>query len=126
MHLFGNPTCYYPSSIYSCSIGRILEYVFCHLGCWAVKRKFLKRPNFCLGKQLFGVVFSCFHGQKFDFSIFFLHFSNRIKKLDFCLENMKKPPQKVAYLSKNSVVSEILILLPNSPNGRKNIPKCGL
>jgi hypothetical protein len=39
---------------------------------------------------------------------------------------MKKPPQKVAYLSKNSVVSEILILLPNSPNGRKNIPKCGL
>ena len=34
-----------PSSIYSCSIGHFLEYVFCHLGCWAVK--FLKRPNFC-------------------------------------------------------------------------------
>ena len=27
---------------------------------------------------------------------------------------MKKPPQKVAYLSKNSVVSEISLLLPNS------------
>ena len=36
-----------PSSIYSCSIGHILEHDFCHLGCWAVKEKFLKRRNFC-------------------------------------------------------------------------------
>ena len=35
---------------------------------------------------------------------------------------MKKPPQKVAYLSKNSVVSEISLLLPNSPNGRILVP----
>jgi len=68
----------FPSSIYSYSICRILEYVFCHLGCWAVKRKFLKRPNFCLSVQLF----SCFHGQKINFLFFyFLHFNNRIKKL---------------------------------------------
>ena len=31
---------------------------------------------------------------------------------------MKKPPQKVAYLSRNSVVSEIFLFQPNSPNGR--------
>ena len=36
-----------PSSIYSCSIGHIWEHDFCHLGCWAVKEKFLKRRNFC-------------------------------------------------------------------------------
>ena len=30
---------------------------------------------------------------------------------------MKKPPQKVAYLSRNSVVSEYFLFLPNSPNG---------
>ena len=53
-----------PSSIYSCSIGHIWEHEFCHLGCWAVKRKFLKQPNFCLSKQLFEVVFSTFWGQK--------------------------------------------------------------
>ena len=70
-----------PSSIYSCSIGHIWEHVFCHLGCWAVKRKFLKRRNFCLSMLLFGVVFSCFHGQKFNFSIFFSHYSVRTKKL---------------------------------------------
>ncbi len=70
-----------PSSIYSCSIGHIWEHVFCHLGCWAVKRKFLKRRNFCLSMLLFGVVFSCFHGQKFNFSIFFSYYSVRTKKL---------------------------------------------
>jgi hypothetical protein len=37
-----------PSSIYSCSIGHIWEHEFCHLGCWAVKGKFLKQLNFCL------------------------------------------------------------------------------
>ena len=35
---------------------------------------------------------------------------------------MKKPPKKVAYLSRNSVVSEIFHLLPNSPNGRVHVP----
>ena len=49
-----------PSSIYSCSIGHILEHEICHLGCWAGKGKFLKRRNFCLSKQLFEVVFSNF------------------------------------------------------------------
>ena len=38
----------------------------------------------------------------------------------------QKPPQKVAYLSRNSVFSEIFHLLPNSPNGRIHVPKCGL
>ena len=35
---------------------------------------------------------------------------------------MKKPPQKVTYLSRNSVVSEIFLLLPNSPNGSIYVP----
>ena len=74
-----------PSSIYSCSIDHILEHEFCHLGCWAalwaVSEKFLKRRNFCLSMLLFGVVFSCFHGQKNIFSNIFLHCSVRTKKL---------------------------------------------
>ena len=76
---------YLPSSIYSCSIDHILEHEFCHLGCWAplwaVSEKFLKRRNFCLSMLLFGVVFSCFHGQKNIFSNIFLHCSVRTKKL---------------------------------------------
>ena len=38
-----------------------------------------------------------------------------LKKLNFffALKKLKKPPQKVAYLSRNSVVSEIFHLLPN-------------
>ena len=39
---------------------------------------------------------------------------------------MKKTPQKVGYLSRNSVVSEIFLLLPNSLNGRIHVTKCGL
>ena len=31
---------FFPSSIYSCSIGHILEYEICHLGCWAVIKNF--------------------------------------------------------------------------------------
>ena len=45
LHNWGYTTS--PSSIYSCSIGHILDHDFCHLGCWAVKEKFLKRRNFC-------------------------------------------------------------------------------
>ena len=48
------------------------------------------------------------------------------KKKKIALKKLKKPPQKVAYLSKNSVVSEISLLLPNSPNGRSNGPNCVL
>ena len=54
----------HPSSTYSCSIGHIWEHEFCHLGCWAVKEKSLKRWNFCLSKQLFELVFSTFYCQK--------------------------------------------------------------
>ena len=36
---------------------------------------------------------------------------NRRKNYFFALKKLKKPPQKVAYLSKNSVVSEIFLLL---------------
>ena len=50
-----------PSSIYSCSIDPILEHEFCHLGCWAIKRKFLKRRNFCLIK------YATFWGGFFNF-----------------------------------------------------------
>ena len=39
---------------------------------------------------------------------------------------MKKPPQKVAYLSRNSVVSEIFYFCPNSQDGRFHLPKYGL
>ena len=49
---------------YNCSIDHILEYEFCHLGCWAalwaVSEKFLKQRNFCLSMLLFGVVFPTF------------------------------------------------------------------
>jgi hypothetical protein len=55
---------------------------------------------------------------------------NILKKYLFANENMKKTPQKIAYFSRNSVVSEIFHLLPtvvpNSPNGRIHVPKCGL
>ena len=112
VNCYSRSTRFHPSSIYSCSIDHILEQEFCRLGCWAVSGKFLKRRNFCLSMQLFGVVFSCFDGQFLEY--FFLD-----KKL-------KKSPQKVAYLSRNSVVSEIFLLLPNSPNGRIHVPKCGL
>ena len=40
------------------------------------------------------------HSKKKKFEIF------------FATEKLKKPPQKVAYLSRNSVVSEIFFLLP--------------
>ena len=60
----------YPSSIYSCSIGHIWEHEFCHLGCWAVSEKFLKRRNFCLSMQLFVVVFSTFCEQRNFLKIF--------------------------------------------------------
>ena len=56
-------------------------------------------------------------------------YKNLIKYF-FAHENMKKPPKKVAYLSRNSVISEIFHLLPtvlpNSPNGRIHVPKSGL
>ena len=51
---------------------------------------------------LFYVTFQC--GRQGIFKI--------ILKFLFDLENIKKPPQKVAYLSRNSVVSEIFHLLP--------------
>ena len=47
----------------------------------------------------------------------------KMKNQIFAHENMKKPPQKVAYLSRNSIFSEIFHLLPNSPNGRIHVPK---
>ena len=36
----------------------------------------------------------------------------KLKSYFFAHENMKKPPQKVAYLGRNTVVSEIFHLLP--------------
>ena len=57
-----------------------------------------------------------------DAKIFF----RKIKKKKFAHKKLKKTPQKVAYLSRNSVVSEIFLFQPNSPNGRFHVPKCGL
>ena len=68
-----NQNGFMPRSIYSCSIGHILEHKFCHLGCWAEKENFLKRRNFCLSMLLFGVFFSCFHEQKIFFFNFFFY-----------------------------------------------------
>ena len=82
-----------PSSIYSCSIGHILEHDFCHLGCWAVKGKFLKRPNFCLSMLLFWPIFSTFCAQKINFQIFFLFFSVRVQKL--LNKKLKKKKKKI-------------------------------
>ena len=42
-----------PSSIYSCFIGHIWDHEFYHLGCWAVKGKFLKQRNFCLSTLIY-------------------------------------------------------------------------
>ena len=53
-------------------------------------------------------------------------FLNFISLKFFGHKNVKKPPEKVAYLSRISDVSEIFSLLPNSPKGRNHIPKCGL
>ena len=39
-------------------------------------------------------------------------FLKKILKKFFAFKKLKKPPQKVAYLSRNSVVSEIFHLLP--------------
>jgi hypothetical protein len=50
----------------------------------------------------------------------------KFKKKIFALKKLKNPAQIVAYLSRNSVVSDISLLLPNSPNGRLYVPKCGL
>ena len=99
-----------PSSIYSCSIDHILEHGFCHLGCWAVlqavSEKFLKRRNFSLSMLLFGVVFSCFQGQKNNFMIHFLHFSNAFKSyikwvlyIFFFLKKFEKV-EKIGYHSR--------------------------
>ena len=44
----------------------------------------------------------------------------------FALKKLKKPPQKVAYLSRNLVVSEIFYYCPNSQDGRFHVPKNGL
>ena len=46
--------------LYSCSIGHIWKHEFCHLGCWAVKGKFLKRRNFCFK-------YATFWGDFFNF-----------------------------------------------------------
>ena len=107
-----------PSSIYSCSIDHILEHEFCHLGCWAVSEKFLKRRIFCLSMQVFEAVFSCFGGQKRNVV------ASELKSYTVLLSEINS--KKEFHLSVELVVSEIFHLLPNSPNGRVHIPKYGL
>ena len=87
-----------PSYIYSCFLSHIWEHEFCHLGCWAVKEKILKRWNFCLSKQLFEVVFSCFEGQKFNFRFFFYFIASALKSClirnNFFFEKLNFWPSK--------------------------------
>ena len=52
-----------PSSIYSCFIGHILGYVFCHLGCWAVLWKIFETTKILLK-------YATFEGRK-KITIFF-------------------------------------------------------
>ena len=100
-----------PSSIYSCSIGHILEDEICHLGRLGRNKKFLKRRNFCLSMLLFEVVFSTFYMQKNFFFKLLKHFSNRMKKLhnnSFItnLENFFFLPQK---LKKQATTHDFLV-----------------
>ena len=54
-----------PSSIYSCSIGHILEHEFCHLGCWAVLWKISETTKILLKYATFwGVFFYVFMAKK--------------------------------------------------------------
>ena len=94
-----------PSSIYSWSIGHILEHeFFClgHLGCAGSKGKKVDLRN---SEQLLRVVFSTFWGQKKILKKFQKHFSNRIEKLHkidfikkkfFLLKKLKKL-EKIGY-----------------------------
>ena len=66
-----------------------LEHELCHLGCWAVSEKFLKRRNFCLSMLLFWVVFSCFHGHKIIF-IFFYIIASALKSCKFFFSNWEE------------------------------------
>ena len=70
-----------PSSIYSWSIGHILEHEFFYLGHlgWAGSKE--KKVDLSFSEQLLRVVFSTFWGQKKLKKKFKKHFSNRIEKL---------------------------------------------
>ena len=46
--------------------------------------------------------------------------------IDSIGKKLKKPPEKVAYFSRNSVVSRIFYSSPNSQDGRFHVPKYGL
>jgi hypothetical protein len=77
--------------------------------------------------------FQLFKKKKKNYEIYFMQLFNadakiflNFLKLFFGHKKLKKPPQKVAYLSRNFVVSEIFLLLPNSLNGRIHVPKFGL
>ena len=56
--------------------------------------------------------FHLFQKEKKNIKAILCNFSMRLLKFFFALKKLKKPPQKVAYLSRNSVVSEIFHLLP--------------
>jgi hypothetical protein len=50
-------------------------------GCIGSSKKAAQKTPIMNSEQLFRAFFSCFHGQKFNFLEFFLHFSVRTKKL---------------------------------------------
>ena len=80
-----------------------MEHEFCHLGCWAVLWKISETTNILLkGTSINDVP---------RFLAFFDH------------ENMKKPPQKVAYLSRILVVSEIFHNTAQQPKWQNSSSK---
>ena len=69
-----------PNSIYSYSIGHILENEFCHLDCWAVLWKIYETTKILLKYATFkGGFFNFLRAKKNK--IFKKHFSNHIEKL---------------------------------------------
>ena len=88
-----------PSYIYSCSIGHIWEHEFCHLGCWAVKGKFLKDGISAQVCNFLGCFFLVFMVKTF-----FLHCSILTKKLLFKqYASTKIPFFKVWFFGKNEL-----------------------
>ena len=65
-----------------------------------IKRKISEMTEFLLK-------YATFWGSFFNFFV-----AKNFSKFFFATKKLKKPPQKVAYLSRNSVVTEIFHLLP--------------
>ena len=118
----------YPSFIYSCSVGQILQHeIFClgRLGSSGSKEK---KVDF---EQLLRVGFSTFLGQN-KIQNFFKNILETASKSDikwllqFYFYFLKKAPSKVAQNNSNPLFFPYCLSCPNGPNRRILVPKCGL